>query len=260
MTDDPDDTPENVSKAIRRLYRKGVSLFFSAGNEGWGMLVSKLASHPLVFAVGALTDEGEISTYSNRSPRLVSMFADGYYNERDVKGTSFSSPLLCGSCASVINRLGVNDLQLRTILKNVSPIFTVYRDSEPDGFASYQKLNESFMKIVSGSVISDETLLFDCYEVFAGRTPDKNGFDYWNGRRINGENIEDLLVEMANGMKYAGDWMNDRCTVVPKLQSLYHLFLNREADLSGIMHYVNYLQGIDNNNGTFICSDENSEN
>lgn len=260
LTENPDDSPEEINKAVRRLYRKGVSLCFSAGNNGWGMLVSKLSSHPLTYSIGALDDEGNIATYSNRHPRLVSIFADGHYNKRGVKGTSFSSPLVCGAIADLRSRLNINDLEARTILKDVSNVFTRNDPAEFEGFATYYTLNGQKMQHAKEPKITNRVLITSVYEAFAGRSPDASGLQYWLNRVENGEDINSILEILASGLKYNNDWLQDRCPAVPRIQSLYHLFLGREADLAGVMHYIRKILSIDNEVGTFSTSDSIPEN
>jgi len=114
--DELDGNTALCTKAADIAVSHGIIVVNSAGNRGYGGLVAP-ADGDSVLAVGAVDERGEVAYFSSRGPTadgrvkpdLVAQGVNVYtvsvvdsINYTTVNGTSFSAPLIAGSCALLL--------------------------------------------------------------------------------------------------------------------------------------------------------------
>jgi len=114
--DELDGNTALCTKAADIAVSHGIIVVNSAGNRGYGGLVAP-ADGDSVLAVGAVDERGEVAYFSSRGPTadgrvkpdLVAQGVNIYtvsvvdsINYTTVNGTSFSAPLIAGSCALLL--------------------------------------------------------------------------------------------------------------------------------------------------------------
>ena len=112
-----------VSRAARLAYERGIAVVTSAGNEGsshWGRIIAPTDA-PEVLSVGGVDANQKIASFSSRGPSadgrikpdVVAQGKDVVWNYQyaddepvsgNIKGTSFSSPLMAGFLTSLKGR------------------------------------------------------------------------------------------------------------------------------------------------------------
>lgn len=111
---------------FQQLTEQGVTIFASAGNDGFKNEISFPACYSNVIAVGATNMADTVAHFSNSSP-LVELLAPGVNitssfiggGQVTHQGTSFASPIAAGVAALMLEaNPSLTPLQIKTLMKN----------------------------------------------------------------------------------------------------------------------------------------------
>jgi hypothetical protein len=125
----PSSGANSVSHQINLAYDEGILLVAAAGNNSSTIGVSYPALKREVIAVGAIDENDDYATFSDRGPDLEIM-APGVdidtWDDNNLNGTSFSSPIVCATAALMksvnpaLTNTQIRDLLKQTAYKNPS--------------------------------------------------------------------------------------------------------------------------------------------
>jgi hypothetical protein len=232
----------DYTEAVRELWSDDTVVTVAAGNRGeeYGdsLGVSWLAASPWVFSVSALNGQSP-AAYSQWSPLMTTIWADGYSMDYGVQGTSICAPLVCGLFGSLKDEHGLTNAEILTAYEQTADHFvgSGFHHWRINGVESFHqwKLDETAMAGIDGTMPIDEEVIIDgAYEVFLGRQPDEVGLSYWSRQA----DVEQAISSMIDIAYEANDSNNFAVPVMERVQGLYHTLLHREADMAGMTYWI----------------------
>lgn len=244
------------SPAAYHIYQdaflSGQTLVFAAGNMGKvaPLTVSAEASLPYALNVSAMEND-QIAWYSCANPEMTNYVTYGtaeYYAPDPTSiGTSFAAPRVTALVSLLQDKYGgkLTQSEIHTILDMNSVGKSMTAAGHPeigsyvyhviDDAAFDRALNDSYTPGQCTTRMQVDAL----YNLHLDRVADTPGLDYWTGvAQTKGIAYVSQQMKASPEYKTAAENPIDQVTLFEKVQAMYHLFLNREADDPGISWWL----------------------
>lgn len=233
-------------KTAKEALSYGLSLVFASGNfeEGSKKDIgsSFLSANPWTLSAGAAykTNQGVfLEDYSLYHPSFTSYFLSGI--SKDAIGTSFAAPKLSGLIANLqqSNNHKLSQSEVRTLLDLNSEYFLhkgeAYRYIDADKEFILQYNFKDYLVDLKSKAL---------YSLYLQRLPDPDGYKFWL-QYSKTNSIEQTALAFKNSEEYQTAKIDpldyDRVNLFEQVQSMYHLFLNRQSDDQGAIYWTQRL-------------------
>lgn len=254
----------------KQMFQMGITSVVAAGNTfsvfDPSPTSSILASSPFSIAVSALEGASTtaVASYSNLHPGITAFVCSGtwVYQGEALTGTSFSAPYVAGVIAQLQSQFegALTQAEIRTILEQTSdPIHLTQLNSaatmpgDPGVLHDdvYERINADKALSYPASLVGTVTrqMRVDAaYELIVDANPDAAALAYWTEvcqahglqavvdglmqSSAHADRVHQLALSTPDAPSY------ERVTVAEKMQAMYHLFLDREADDAGLAYWM----------------------
>lgn len=220
-----------ITPALKDAFLKGMVIVFAGGNSPTNQPhAASVATSPYTLDAGG----GEIknglptvSSFSQYHPAFIEYHLNGY--GFGSGGTSYAAPRLSAVIGNLVKTYGqLTQSEIRSALAQCCTFFQF------NGLCL--RYLDTSHKVMPRSV-TNALKIQALYRLFLQRHPDQGGYQYWLGRLNSGQSIE----EIAKPFKAAPEYRTSKTPLVPVMelaQSMYHLWLGREADDSGCCYWA----------------------
>lgn len=220
-----------LAPKLKDAYLKGMVVVFSGGNSPTGQPHSaSTATSPYTIDAGGgeiVNGTPTVSPFSQYHPAFIEYHINGY--GFGSGGTSYSAPRLSATIGNLIHNHGsLSQCEIRSALTQNCTFF------EYNGM--WLRYLDTAHKHASYGV-TNKLRIQALYRIFMQRHPDQSGYEYWLGQLNSGKSIE----EIARPFKASPEYTQNKQPLVPVMelaQSMYHLWLGREADDAGCCYWA----------------------
>lgn len=234
--------PIETDPAVENAFMAGSTVIIANGNESSAvpMLVDEFSANPFAISVSSINSGGnEIASYALAHPGITNFVASGDAYFTGNKGTSFSAPVVAAATILIKDKFSeISESSLRSALENCSTGVTLSNNvlgQMVDDVYQVIDINR-ILELTSEDIshVNRKMMIDAAYEIVLNRNSDSQGLEwYLNSDMDIGEVVRSLQLAPEQPMNY------DRVPLMEKVQAMYHLFLEREADDAGAAYWVN---------------------